>query len=152
MQCVTYKQMCYQAVYTKVIGLLVLISVYIFVILYRDFFSVTSRSRPQFWLLLGVGKLSCRVSAGTVSLSPHAPHLQPHQWQSSWAPMGVTMLACPWGWGGPRRALTAWLKSQSAPWSFALQFLLVWRSKQISHGQGEGKDTERGQPFSLGPV
>lgn len=100
MQYVSYKQMCYQAVNTKVIGLLVLISVFISVILHRDFFPATSRSRPQFCLLHGAGKLSCRISAGTVTLSPHASHLQPHQWQGSWAPMGATMLPCPWGWGG----------------------------------------------------
>lgn len=41
MQCVSYKQMCYQAVNTKVMGLLVLISVFISVRLYRDFFSST---------------------------------------------------------------------------------------------------------------
>lgn len=152
MQCVSYKQMCYQAVNTKVMGLLVLISVFISVILCRDFFPVTSRSRPHLCLLHGTGKLSCGVSAGTVTLSPHASHLQPHQWQSSWAPMGVTMLQCPWRWRGLRRGLAAWLKSQSSPWSLALQFLLVWRSKQIPHGQGDGKDAERGLPFTLSPL
>lgn len=140
-QCVSYKQMCYQAVNTRVMGLLVLISVFISVQ-----FQYTSRFRPQLCLLHGAGKLSCRVSAGTVTLSPHASHLQPHPWQSRGAPMGVTMLQCPWGWGRPRRAPTAWLKSQSAPWSLALQFLLVEEANKSHMGKERARTLREDSP------
>lgn len=58
MQCVSYKQICYQAVNTKVMGLLVLISVFISSYCIGIFFSLySSRLRPQLWLLHSAGKL-----------------------------------------------------------------------------------------------
>lgn len=147
MQCVSYNQMCYQAVNTKVIGLFVLISVFISVILYRDFFfPVTSRSRPLAWSKEVVLQGLCRDSH-IVPLCLPPPALSVAEQLST---HGCHHAAMPMRMRRPRRALTAWLKS--APWRFALQFLLVWRSKRIPCGQGEGKDTERGQPFTLGPV
>lgn len=89
MQCVSYKQICYQAVNTKVMGLLVLISVFLYIVQGFFFPLYSSRFRAQLCIFSGQGSscfLHALCSSGCV-LS-QTSHLQP--------PSVAEQLSPPW--------------------------------------------------------
>lgn len=134
MQCVSYKQICYQAVNTKVMGLLVLISVFISLHCIR-IFSPAADLGHIFTACIRQGSCCflqalCRGDC----FPPTSLSSSLHQWQSCWVLTGVTMLGCPWGWRRSRRASTAWLKSSSTPWNWDYWFLLVEGISEVLPG------------------
>lgn len=106
MQCVSYKQICYQAVNTKVMGLLVLISVFISLYCVGIFFFSCAAADLGHSFALAQGReavASYMLSA--VVVLPHASHLQPPQLSPRECHQaGMSMRV------RPRRTLTACLE------------------------------------------
>lgn len=135
MQCVSYKQICYQAVNTKVMGLLVLISVFISLYCVGIFFLLcSSRFRPQ--LCIGTGQGSCcflhaLCSGGFATcLPPPAPAAE-----SPWVSPGWDVHE---GEAKENTHCLPWaLVSTSRRWLH--WFLMVWKATKVLPRQGEGK-------------
>lgn len=84
MQCVSYKQICYQAVNTKVMGLLVLISVFLYIV-QGFFFPCTAADLGHSFAFSQDREAlaSCMLCAVVVVFCHKPPTSSPHQWQSS---------------------------------------------------------------------
>lgn len=96
-------------------GLLVLISVFLYIVQGFFFSLYSSRFRPQLCIFSGQGS-SCFLHAlcSSSCVLSQTSTSSPRKWQSSWVPVVVTMLGHLWGWGRPRKALTVLLEAQAS--------------------------------------
>lgn len=150
MRCVSYKQICYQAVNTKVMGLLMLISVFISLYYKGNFFPYTAAD-------LGHSFASCTVQRSCCFLqglcrdghiSPHTSHLQPTAAAEQLSPHGCHHAGMPIRMEKVKESPHGLAQVPVHSLELGPPILADWRGKARSHqGREKARTLREDSPF-----